>query len=160
MVDFNDIFEQASNVTNEDKVSEGGFSPLPEGIYHLKITDVRFDPFKNGQSFAVDYSTEDGQLTNETFSVDTRDKNGAQVKISRLENNVNRLTALIVAVQMAGILSASDFKQGDEHVAEVLLALVDLQFYSKVTHREFEKNDGSKGINVNFTHSKDAIEEE
>lgn len=159
MTDFNDIFNQAANATNEDVVSEGGFNPLEEGIYNLTITDVRFDPFENGQSFAVDYATQNGEQASETFSIETRDKNGAQVKMSRLQNNVNRLTALIVSVQMAGILSADDFRKGDEHVAEVLLALVDLTFWSKVTQRDYEDAKGNKHVNNNFTHSKEEITE-
>ncbi|MDD9139159.1 hypothetical protein H7198_06030 [Fructobacillus sp. CRL 2054] len=158
MTNYNDIFKQAAQVTNETVIKEGGFEPVKEGTYELTITDVRFDPFKKGHSFSVDYETNDGQQGGEIFSINTKDASGVDVKESRLVNNVNRLNALIVAVEMAGILTESDFMQGDEKVSEALLPIVDLKFYSTVTHRTYEKQDGSEGINVNFTHEKNPID--
>lgn len=159
MANYAELFKNAAAKTNEDVVSEGGFNPLPEGVYNLKIIDVRFDPFHSGQSFAFDYETENGQRASETFSIETRDTNGAEIKQSRLENNVNRLVALMISVQMAGILSAEDFEKGDEHVVEMLLPMVDLSFWSKVTTYEYVNSKNEQRINNRFTHEKEKPEE-
>ena len=159
MTNFDDLFNKAASATNDDKVAEGGFNPLAEGNYQLTIAGVRADPFKNGSSFAIDYLTENGEQASETFSIETRDQNGAQKKMSALENNLTRLTAIIVATQMAGILAADDFKKGDEHVAEALQPLGGLQFWSKVSQYEYENNKGEKRINNRFTHSFEEIKD-
>lgn len=159
MANYTELFKNAAAKTNEDVVSEGGFNPLPEGVYNLKIIDVRFDPFHDGQSFAFDYETEDGQRASETFSIETRDANGAEVKQSRLENNVNRLVALMISVQMAGILSADDFEKGDAHVVEMLLPMVDLTFWSKVTVYEYVNKKNEQRSRNQFTYEKEKPEE-
>lgn len=158
MANYTDIFKQAAQVTNDSVIKEGNFDPIEEGSYEMTVTDVRYDPFKKGDSFAVDYETDDGQKGSETFSINIKDRSGVDVKESKLVNNVNRLNALLVATQMAGILTESDFLQGDEKVSEALLALVDLKFFSTVSHYTYDKNDGTEGTGVNYTHDKNPIE--
>ncbi|MDD9138336.1 DUF669 domain-containing protein [Fructobacillus sp. CRL 2054] len=159
MTNYNDIFKSLAEVTNDTQVNEGGFKLIDEGNYEMEIVDVRFDPFKKGSSLAVDYETNDGQRGNETFTFDLKDKNGANTRESILNSSANRMKALIVATQMAGILTMDDITRGDEKVAEALLPMVGLKFFSKVTHRTYEKKDGSgEGTSVNYTHEKNPID--